>query len=150
APRMSYPPVRLESTLRLDRCPHCGVAKPLLSICFNFDPKTHGAAQPWAVYECSACRRLVLATAADYKMSIEAHYPAGRPTLSDAVPERPREYLRQAEESLAQPAGSLILSAAAIDGMLQAKGFKDDRSLYTRIDAAAKEHLITADMAKWA
>ncbi|HKU19311.1 MAG TPA: DUF4145 domain-containing protein, partial [Candidatus Saccharimonadales bacterium] len=37
----------------------------------------------------------------------------------------------------------------AIDAMLKDKGFKDG-SLNSRIDAAAKSHLITQEMAAWA
>lgn len=42
-----------------------------------------------------------------------------------------------------------MLTASAVDAMLKDKGFKDG-SLYTRIDTAAKDHLITDEMAAWA
>jgi Domain of unknown function (DUF4145) len=74
------------------------------------------------------------------------------PSLSmpdDAIPERAREYLRQAQETFAQAAASIVVSASAIDSMLKAKGYKDG-GLYSRIDKAAQDHLITADMANWA
>ncbi len=70
-------------------------------------------------------------------------------TLDEAIPDTPREYLRQALNSLDTPAGSVILSASAVDAMLKAKSYKDG-SLYSRIEKAADDHLITAEMADWA
>ena len=42
-----------------------------------------------------------------------------------------------------------MLSASCIDAMLKVKGYKDG-SLYKRIEKAVEDHLITAEMAKWA
>ena len=70
-------------------------------------------------------------------------------TISDQIPSRAAEYLRQAQESLGQPAGSLMLSASAVDAMLKAKDLKEG-NLKVRINKAAADHLITNDMAKWA
>jgi len=42
-----------------------------------------------------------------------------------------------------------MLAASSVDSMLKLKGYKEG-SLYARIEQAAKDHLITADMAKWA
>lgn len=42
-----------------------------------------------------------------------------------------------------------MLTASAVDAMLKDKGYKDG-TLNARIDAAAKDHLITAEMAAWA
>ena len=42
-----------------------------------------------------------------------------------------------------------MLAASAVDSMLKLKSYKEG-NLYARIELAAKEHLITADMAKWA
>ena len=76
------------------------------------------------------------------------HYPETS-SVSDAIPGRARECLTQAQESLAQPIGSVLLSASAVDAMLKAKGLREG-SLYDRIDLAVQQGLITADMAKWA
>jgi hypothetical protein len=70
-------------------------------------------------------------------------------SIPEQVPERARVYLRQAQETLAWPKGSLMLCTAGVDSMLKQKGFKDG-SLRARIDLAAKEHFITAEMVKWA
>jgi len=42
-----------------------------------------------------------------------------------------------------------MLAASSVDAMLKAKGYTDG-SLYSRIDQAAKDNLITKDMAAWA
>src|SRR5258708_18040681 len=42
-----------------------------------------------------------------------------------------------------------MLPASAINAMLKAKSYKDG-TLFSRIDQAAKDHLITQEMAKWA
>ena len=42
-----------------------------------------------------------------------------------------------------------MLAASAVDSMLKEKGYKDG-SLYKRIEQAAGDHLITAEMASWA
>jgi Domain of unknown function (DUF4145) len=70
-------------------------------------------------------------------------------TVSKHVPERAREYLRQAQETLGQPAGALMLCASAVDAMLKDKGFKEG-SLKARINEAAKTRLITEGMSEWA
>jgi hypothetical protein len=69
--------------------------------------------------------------------------------VDDSVPERAREYLSQAISSITAPAGAVMLAASAIDAMLKDKGYKDG-TLYSRIEKASKNHLITTEMAAWA
>ncbi len=69
--------------------------------------------------------------------------------VSDTVPERAREYLKQAIDSQHAPAGGIMLAASSVDAMLKAKGLKTG-TLNSRIDAAARDHLITDEMAAWA
>ncbi|MCH8197809.1 MAG: DUF4145 domain-containing protein [Proteobacteria bacterium] len=69
--------------------------------------------------------------------------------IDAAIPGRPREFLKQAQESLGQPIGSIVLSAGAIDSMLKERDLTEG-SLYSRIDKAAEDHIITQDMATWA
>jgi hypothetical protein len=69
--------------------------------------------------------------------------------VAETVPARAREYLSQAIASLHAPAGAVMLTASAVDAMLKEKGFKGG-TLNSRIDDAAKAHLITAEMAAWA
>jgi hypothetical protein len=68
-------------------------------------------------------------------------------TVPDTVTKRAREYLTQAMESAS--AGAVVLAASAVDAMLKDKGYKDG-NLYSRIDKAAADHLITPEMAEWA
>lgn len=42
-----------------------------------------------------------------------------------------------------------MLAASSIDAMLKNKSYKEG-SLYSRINKAAEDHLITSEMAKWA
>lgn len=42
-----------------------------------------------------------------------------------------------------------MLASSSIDAMLKNKGYTEG-SLYSRINKAAKEHLITEEMSKWA
>lgn len=70
-------------------------------------------------------------------------------SVSDTLPPRARDYMTQAMESLNAPAGAVMLTASAIDAMLKDKGLKDG-TLNSRIDDAAKSHLITSEMAAWA
>jgi len=42
-----------------------------------------------------------------------------------------------------------MLAASAVDAMLKEKSYTEG-NLYSRIDRAAKDHLITKDMAEWA
>ena len=51
--------------------------------------------------------------------------------------------------SIHAPVGAVVTAASAVDAMLKSKGYKDG-SLYSRIDQAAKDHLITSEMAAWA
>jgi len=69
--------------------------------------------------------------------------------IDPTVPERARLFLTQAIESTHAPSGAVMLSASAVDSMLKAKGYAEG-SLFKRIDQAAADHIITAEMAAWA
>lgn len=51
--------------------------------------------------------------------------------------------------SINAPAGAVMLAASAVDAMLKEKKYLEG-SLYSRIEKAAADHLITQDMANWA
>lgn len=51
--------------------------------------------------------------------------------------------------SLHAPSGAVMLTASAVDAMLKAKNYREG-SLYSRIDKAKADSLITAEMAAWA
>ena len=137
--------------LELERCPHCKVAKPLLGRAWNMDTADHakGNRRFWSTYICKSCGGVVLAVSPiDAAHDITCIWPTPK-TVADEFPARAREFLSQAIASLHAPAGAVMLTASAVDVMLKDKGYKDG-SLNARLDAAAKAHLITAEMAAWA
>lgn len=147
----------LSSQLTIDACPHCGRANPTLVLEGQpIQTRTHDKKNPrfWGAYACRSCGGLVIAggeTVRDdrpYATVLREVYPSIS-AISDSIPEKPREFLRQARDSLHAPAGAIMLSASAVDAMLKEKGYTTG-SLYQRIDKAAKDHLITNEMALWA
>jgi len=58
-------------------------------------------------------------------------------------------YLKQSSECMHAPADAVMLAASAVDSMLKAKGHAYG-GLYTRIDKAAVDYVISSDMAAWA
>ena len=130
------------SQLKLERCPHCGIAKPSLNWTYESDDHL------WWLYRCVSCTSMVMTFSPRQSGQITEIWP--QPFIvSDVVPERAREFLTQAASSLHAPAGSVMLTASAVDAMLKDKGYKDG-VLNGRINAAAKDHLITKEMAEWA
>ena len=75
-------------------------------------------------------------------------FPPGT-EVDENIPEPARDYLKQALNTLHAPAGSVMLSASAVDAMLKYKGYTEG-SLYSRIDKAKEDNLITEEMALWA
>ncbi|MBE1527413.1 hypothetical protein GGC65_001869 [Sphingopyxis sp. OAS728] len=147
----------------VDRCPHCGVASPLLSI--SMKPQRHyrdSNADTWWHFaiECSRCHRHALC----YGSTAYGETPdiGGTPTLvrirdiypsvetaSEQLPEKPKKFFQQALESRHAPDGALMLAASAIDSMLKDKGYKDG-SLFSRIELASNDGLLTKEMRDWA
>lgn len=143
--------VLLLNQLLLDRCPHCGVDRPNISQLWAYQTKdfTGIHVRFWRIYCCTRCGGLITAAADDgWDNPVTEMYP-GVAEVDLAVPSRAREYLQQALNSLHTPAGAVMLAASAVDAMLKAKGYKDG-TLNTRMDQAAKDHLVTTDMAQWA
>ncbi|HEU0277135.1 MAG TPA: DUF4145 domain-containing protein [Rhodanobacteraceae bacterium] len=142
--------MQLSQKLDIDRCPHCQVALPDMRILGQHQTANHSGAmqRKWAVYCCSSCGGLVTAWSVAFGAPVVDYFPKNT-TVDESVPERPRTYLQQAIESLHAPAGAIMLAASAIDAMLKLKGYERG-SLYERIEAAANDHLITQEMARWA
>jgi hypothetical protein len=141
----------LGQNLALSRCPFCGIARPLLvtrSASLITTREDGDERRYWRAYVCTTCGGVVTAASESEGGPVTEYYPS-RGDISASIPERPREFLRQARESLAQPVGAVMLCASAVDAMLKDKGFKDG-TLYHRINRAASDHLITQDIAKWA
>jgi len=144
--------MRLVNKLEMSRCPHCNIAQPNLSLIFGpIESNSHSKNNfhLWALYRCDSCGNIIMASSPNNAdKEVDKIYPTNT-QIDESIPERVRSYLTQAIESIHAPSGAVILAASAVDAMLKNKNYKEG-SLFERIDRAAKEHLITSDMAKWA
>ena len=136
----------------VQRCPHCGIARP--TMVNKWDEETTGHARPvkrrWAAYLCTNCGDVVTAMGDPTNSSRTAI--AVFPDLASAdieIPSKARSFLQQAMESLHAPALAIMGAASCVDAMLKEKGYSEG-SLYSRINQAKDDHLITEDMATWA
>lgn len=143
---------KLLGILDLDRCPHCGIDRPHLTQSARFETNTHRGDRPrlWVAYSCQRCGGVVTGSSlkADQSHEVQDLYPSPR-DVDEAIPDKAREYLTQALNSVNAPAGAVMLAASSIDAMLKAKGYTEG-SLYSRIDKAAENHVVTSEMAAWA
>jgi len=140
----------LDNSLNLDRCPHCSVAHPFLPMKYGFTTTDSNGANTryWQFYVCSFCGGVVTAWAHKLESSVRELFPAAT-SVDENIPDKAREFLRQAIHSLHAPAGAVLLTASAVDAMLKEKGYKDG-DLYSRIHKTVDDHLITKEMAQWA
>lgn len=137
------------TNLKMERCPHCNIAKPNLVLRGQF-PQTNADFQRriWAVYECQSCLKMVLAWGSEFELPVFSILPS-QAEVSDLIPELPRTYLQQARDTLSSPAASVMVANSAVDAMLKEKGIAES-SLYPGIDKALAQGLITTEMASWA
>jgi hypothetical protein len=91
---------------------------------------------------------MVIAAGEKMNATTQEIYPEP-PEIPPTIPQPARTYLTQGVASLHAPAGAVMLAASAVDAMLKEKGYTDG-SLNSRINKAASDHVITADMAAWA
>ena len=140
----------LKTQLSLNRCPHCNVDKPTLAYCGQTQTIDYANTRSrlWRFYNCKSCGGVVTAWSYSDGGEVLEFCPSGV-DIDVTIPERAREYLSQAINSLSSPSGAVMLAASAVDAMLKSKDLKGG-SLYSRIDKASKDHLITSDMAQWA
>ena len=136
--------------LNLERCPHCRVDTPSLPRKGGFDTTGMVTKEKryWAMYGCTRCGGVVTASSVTDTSQTTRVFPAAD-ELSESVPNPAKEFLKQAIDSVHSPAASVMVAASAVDAMLKAKGYSDG-SLYSRINKAAEDHLITSEMAEWA
>jgi hypothetical protein len=141
---------KLAHQLEIDQCPHCGVNSPNLNTAqtLETDSRVTGAKRYWHIFVCQRCGGVVTATADAVNGEITEIHPTIS-EIDESIPHPAKDYLSQASGSIHAPAGAIMLAASAVDAMLKKKGYKEG-SLYTRIDQAVQENLITEDMAKWA
>lgn len=142
--------MKLEGELKLERCPHCGIAHPRIARNSAWETQNHRGTskRTWGTYTCHTCGGVMLAMAPAPTNDITHMWPAPE-AVADELPGRAKEYLTQAIGSVHAPVGAVVTAASAVDAMLKSKGYKDG-NLYSRIDAAAADHVITAEMAAWA
>lgn len=148
-------------TLNVARCPHCRVNAPNLEREHEF--KTFDSfgknGRVWGVYVCRRCGGVTIAAGLGYGsgpnrergrgFDIFGVWPKVAEVPAEVTDERIRAYLEQCADSVAQPAGAIMLAASAVDAMLKAKGLTQG-SLYARIDQAVNDGLMTAGMGQWA
>jgi hypothetical protein len=141
---------KLISQLELPRCPHCSVDTPNLSMLTNVGTTAANGTNTrhWAFYKCGRCGGVVTASALTLNGEVQQVFPV-LSDIDEAIPQRAAEYLRQAINSLSAPVGAVMLAASSVDAMLKTKDYKTG-SLYSRIDKAAKDGVITTEMARWA
>ncbi|MEJ1382533.1 MAG: DUF4145 domain-containing protein [Candidatus Sedimenticola sp. (ex Thyasira tokunagai)] len=141
---------RLQQNLILSRCPHCSIANPNLFKQHSLDTNNHAGtrSRKWFIYTCGGCGGVITAWSTSNNGEVEEYFPVSKSVQED-IPERPRTYLQQALESLHAPAGAVMLAASAVDSMLKEKGLAQG-TLYSRIEQAVSDHVITQDMATWA
>ena len=138
-----------DGSLELPRCPHCNVAQPLLSAIHSFNTSSaSGSTRKWRVYTCSRCGGAILGATTNAADLITEIYPKPE-TLEEGIPTRAAAFLQQALESIHAPSGCIMLCASSVDAMLKEKGLKKG-SLYSRVEQAAKDGLITSEMSLWA
>jgi len=143
--------VNLGNLLVIERCPHCNIDQPNMAILSGpFESRDYEDGRPrfWKIYRCVRCGGAVLACSGKDGGVVREQYPAST-DVDENIPEPARDYLRQALNSLHAPAGSVMLCASAVDAMLKSKGYTKG-SLFSRIDQAKDDHLITEEMALWA
>jgi hypothetical protein len=140
----------LDQQLKMERCPHCSVSKPNVMLKTNFETKSYDNEHKriWGIYACNDCGGVISAGGYTWTKEVFEIFPSSR-TVDSSIPSKSRAFLQQVNETIHAPSGSIMLSASSVDAMLKAKGYKEG-SLYKRIERAVEDHLITAEMGKWA
>jgi hypothetical protein len=101
------------------------------------------------IYGCNTCGGAILANGMAWNAQIDLIYPTPREPVSIHVPERARHHFEEAINTKNSPSASCISSASSVDAMLKSIGYTEGK-LFPRIEKAAKDHKITAEMAVWA
>ena len=105
----------LQNVLALEYCPHYGIAKPSIAMPIQANwvrfAGHDGKERIWGVYGCSWCGRLIVAVGqAGPGSQVTEIYPVPK-SVAEEIPQKPREYLRQAILTVHAPAGSVMLCA---------------------------------------
>ena len=133
----------------IKRCPHCGVANPH---CYRvWAESVHELGnRAWATYRCTSCDSIltVLTAWVPDEFVVLDSYPAAKEAHAD-IPNIARSFLQQAYETLHAPDAAAVMAGSAVDAMLKEKGYVEG-SLYSRIDSALADNVLTKGMADWA
>ncbi|MFD1944718.1 DUF4145 domain-containing protein [Paradevosia shaoguanensis] len=79
---------------------------------------------------------------------VEDVFPVPKQAHAD-IPEPARTFLQQAYDTLHAPDAAAVMSGSAVDAMLK-KFDLANGSLYSRIDQALEQNILTKSMADWA
>jgi DNA-directed RNA polymerase subunit RPC12/RpoP len=142
--------ITLDQHLKISRCPHCSVDKPNLSTAANFETTDDKGLnrRNWRIYKCARCGGVVTASATANNNSVTQIFPAIQ-QVDVILPEKVGNFLQQAIDSTFAPSGSIMLCASAVDAMLKERLYKVG-SLYSRIEKAIEDGLLTEEMGRWA
>ena len=147
-------------------CPHCSVANPQLKeLWASKEPLYRGdvpvIGRLWATYQCTSCSDVVLVKCAwssrtaankpwdDKKYDVDTIYPSAKIAHED-VPEPARTFLQQALEHVARARRGCGNGWRSSRRDAQEEGAHRGELLYSRIDKALKDNLLTQGMADWA
>ena len=139
---------------RIGGCPYCGTGRPQVAIGQDFGclggRLDH---RRWAVFIITCCGGLLLAQGAEAhpdnaQAPIKALYPTARRGAAE-IPETARRFLQEAMETLHAPNAAAVMAGRAGDAMLKHLGLTEG-SVYSRINQAVSDHILTPAMGKWA
>lgn len=105
----------------------------------------------WGAYSCRSCGGVTTASAnwtVHNRFNVDELYPAPKKAHDD-IPEPARTFLQQAYDVLHAPDAAAVMAGSAVDAMLKAHKYVQG-SLYSRIDQALEDNLLTKSMAEWA
>lgn len=142
--------MKLEPYLLLSKCPHCKIDSPSLRERHSFPTKAtdEERGRMWKIYSCQRCGGVVSAFSWSQNGQVVKYYPTSE-SLDESIPFKAKSFLEQAINSIHAPSGAIMLCASSVDAMLKEKGYSKG-SLYSRINTAVADHLITENMATWA
>lgn len=149
----------MANQLILPRCPHCGIASPLLTPKWQLKKEESVDNIYWGIFICTTCKKMVTVMHRDQSSNtwggnpltptaLTVVYPTDF-TADPSIPDAARRHLTDAINSKSTPSSSVLLAASAVDAMLQAAGYLDD-TLNAKIAHAARDNRLTPEMAQWA
>jgi Domain of unknown function (DUF4145) len=119
----------------------------------GFLPRSDGqSGNQWSAYACLKCGSLVVAKSYPGNHLVDnnpcAIFPEPKQAHED-IPETARTFLQQAYDTLHAPDAAAVMAGSAVDAMLKFLDYTEG-SLYSRIDKAFDDRILTQGMADWA